>query len=285
MSFALKVVHEPPVFDWYQGTVEVPGDDLVDLARTALGDEAPRLVAGRNGYSRGVEIRRGGCRSALVMLGGIHEHPNLLGTGPDATAVASLLRRRSSQGLNCFPHRVSRVDVAVDTDTGGFEHMCLGLRAHRGTSKARLIHDPDHASEGATFYVGSGSSEVMARLYEKGKQLPEAGRPDWVRYEVQLRPQKSRKAWAAGASEVDLLGVARWSRGFASEYLGLEGQAPPPRSRRVSDLEGALQTIGSQYGGRILELAEYHDGDLGAVGEELVLRAMNGGRLGDSEAR
>ena len=271
------ISYEPPRFDWYQATVEMSGSDLVDLALTALGDEAPVFVKGQNGYARGWEIRRQGSRSALVLEGGQQEFPHIVGTGPDAVAVARLVRRFSASVV----HRVARCDVAVDTDSpGAFTALCDGLRATvRGSGvRGLLMHNPDSSADGATYYVGAKTSEVQARLYEKGKQLPAAERPEWVRYELQLRPQKERKTWAASTSETDLLGAARWSRSFASEYLDTTASAPPTRSERVSDLEGALQTLTTQYGARLLELLEIHAGDVGAFGQDLITRIEERGR-------
>lgn len=284
-----ELVLEPARFDWYQGTPECSEGDLLDLAWLHLGDEPPRRIRGKNGYARAHEIRAGGMTRATVFGGGGHPFPHILGTGPDADAVAALLRRWSDQneeGVQ-FPHRVSRVDVAVDTDTpGAFGVLLDGLRDHalHGRVSARLMHDPDRAEEGATYYLGAKASEAMGRLYEKGKQLPDAGRPSWVRYELQLRPKRERKTWAAVAPPEDLLGAARWSHAFALEYLLEAGEAAPVRSERVSDFEGAMRALTRQYGNRLLELVELHEGDLGAVGAELAIRSMNGGLLLDAEA-
>jgi hypothetical protein len=255
-------------------------DDLIELAAEVLGDERPKPAPARNGYARGWEIRREGSRSAVVFEGGTHDFPHVAATGENAPPLAELLRSSSQS------HRVSRADVCVDTDTpGAFTDMFEALRQITRTSNltATLMHNPDSGEAGATYYLGSKTSEVRARLYEKGKQLPEAGRPHWVRFEVQARPQKDRKSWAAGATEWDLLGYAHWSRRFAAETLAVAASAPPTRSERVSDLEGALRALSVQYGRRMLELLErHHHGDVGAFGLELALRAANGGRLPDA---
>lgn len=257
----------------------MPSDHLIDLATTVLGDESPVPSPGRNGYARGWEIRKDGARSAVVYEGGIHEFPHAAASGETAPDLANFLRGSSHR------HRVSRADVCVDTDSpGAFDHLCTALRTLAKTSglTATLMHNPDDAEAGATYYVGSKTSEVRARLYEKGKQLPEANRPDWVRFEVQARPQRERKSWASDATEWDLLGTAQWSRRFAAETLAAAGTAPPTRSERVSDLEGALRTLTGQYSKRLLELLEHHGGDVAAFGLELALRAENGGRLPES---
>lgn len=266
---------EPARFDWYAATVETAESGLVERAVTVLGDEPPRLIAGHHGYARGWEIRREGSRSAVVYAGGAPEWPHIVGTGGDAPGVADLVR-----GSGMPAHRVARVDVCVDTDTpGAFGLLLAELRDRIGVAKAYLIQ-PDLAADGATYYVGAKASEVRARLYEKGKQMGSGTRPHWVRYEVQNRPQKHRKAWAATASAEDLLGSARWARRFAGEVLGVAGAAPPVHAERVSDLDGAIATMCQQYGKRLLELLGVHGGDVEGFALELLDRAQNGGQRG-----
>lgn len=276
----MKMALEPPRFDWYQGTVEMPSTHLIDLATTVLGDEHPVPAPGRNGYARGWEIRKEGAKSAVIYEGGLHDHPHITASGEDSPQLANFLRSSSHK------HRVSRADVCVDTDTpGAFKNLFKALRtiSRDAGLTATLMHNPDDGQAGATYYVGSKTSEVRARLYEKGKQLPDAERPHWVRFEVQARPQRERKSWASEANEWDLLGSAQWSRRFANETLSAAASAPPTRTERVSDLEGALRTLSLQYGRRMLELLAHHGGDVAAFGLELALRAENGGQLPEPE--
>ncbi len=261
---------EPPRFDWYAATVDMDAQDLVQLLGTALADERPGSVRPLARYGWGQEIRCDGRRLAVVYGGGQDFRGHAVATGVDAVPLARVLR---SSG---FPtHQVARCDVAVDTDSpGAFLDLQVGLRARLGTrTKARSIV-PDDPQDGGTYYVGSSSSEVQARLYEKGKQLPDAGRPDWTRYEVQLRPEKERRLWAATAPPEDLLGAAAWGRRFASEVLDIAGQAPPVRSERVTDLEGALNACAIQYGGRFLESLSLLNGDVEAFALDLLARLV-----------
>lgn len=256
---------EPARFDWYGATVETAPLALVEQLGTVMADERPVRVDGRHGYAYGWELRRDGSRAAVVYAGGASEWPHVVGSGSDAVQVARLIR---SEGMPV--HRVARVDVCVDTDTpGAFAVMLEGLRSVSKAVSAYMIV-PDRAEEGATYYVGAKTSEVRARLYEKGRQLDSLERPHWVRYEIQVRPQKVRKLWAASASEDSLLGSARWGRRFALDTLGLAAPAPPVRLARVSDLQNAIETMRHQYGGRLLELIELHDGDLAAAMSHLL---------------
>jgi hypothetical protein len=262
---------EPARFDWYAATVETSPETLVEVAGTLLADESPVLVRGKNGYARGYELRSGGKRAAVVYAGGVNEWPHIVGTGPDAVDVARLVR---GDVMKATPHRVARADVCVDTDTpGAFDFLVLALRAAAG-SATRITWLPDRLEDGTTYYVGAKASEVTGRLYEKGKQLASEDRPDWVRYEVQVRPQKERKAWCAVASAEEVLGAARWARRFAEDTLGVAAPAPPVRSERVSDLEGAIATMCHQYGKRLLELLEVHQGDIERFALDLLSRAQ-----------
>ena len=256
-----------PALDWYAATIRRPESHVLDAFCTSLADERPRPTRPANGYAHAWELRAKGRRCALVSGGGQHEFPHVVGTGSDAPAVARLARQ--------FPHRVSRVDVCVDTeDPGAYDTLRTVLlrlaRAH-GTS-AREITSPINAQAGRTLYVGSVKSQHMARLYEKGKQLEDQDRPDWVRWELQLKPEKDRKDWAATASPLDLLGAARWSREFAATALRLDPDRAPVRPDRVSDLDGALNACAAQYGGRLLELLGAHRGDLEAFALDLLAR-------------
>jgi hypothetical protein len=268
-----KLELEPPRFDWYQATVETSPDELIYRATSALANEPLVAITPRHGYDRGLEFRRDGARSAVLYHGGIHDNPHIMASGEDAPSLAGLLRGAELR------HRVSRADVCVDTDTpGSYKRMYADLRRlvrENGKLSATLMCNPDDAQAGATYYVGSPASEVRARLYEKGKQMKDPLRPHWVRYEVQARPQRERKAWTSTASEWDILGSALWAREFARDTLALGVSAPPKRSERVSDLEGSLRALSRQYGRRLDELAQKHGGDMASVGAELLLRAGN----------
>lgn len=275
----MKMALESPRFDWYQATVLTSPDELIYRGSRVLADEPPRSIPPRLGFDRGLEFRKGGTRSAVLYHGGIHDNPHMMASGEDAPALAGLLR---GAGLL---HRVSRADVCVDTDTPkSYKRMYAALRslARESNLTATLMCNPDDAQAGATYYVGSQTSEVRARLYEKGKQMKDALRPDWVRYEVQARPQRERKAWTSTASEWDILGSALWSRTFALQTLSVATVAPPKRQPRVSDLERSVRAAGVQYGRRHMELLERHGGDLAACMAEIIARAENRGLLPES---
>ena len=81
--------------------------------------------------------------------------------------------------------------------------IVLEVTADKGL-KGERRGDWDFPEDGRTMYLGANASPVRCRLYEKGMQsgYRSAGRPDWVRLEVHVRPQKTaRKAYSASSAD------------------------------------------------------------------------------------
>lgn len=229
-------------------------------------DERPRPCRPHNGYERAWELRRAGCTVGRVMVGERFEWPHVTASGEDAPDLADLLRSEK------IPHAVARVDACADVDAPGtFEHFertlleVLPARITRTQYKQTKNGQP-----ASTLYLGSRKSESFARVYEKGKESPDRYSPDTVRLEVQSRPSgPDRKQWAASATPHEVMSLPKWS----GEMLGLvqlDRLPTPVRAERVSDLDGALEAMGRQYGRRVRELAARHGGDLDAVSADLL---------------
>lgn len=240
------------------------GVDVLGIAA----DGAPRLVKGAYGYSRGWALAREGQTLATVYEGsGRLDH--VVATGRDAHEVAGLLRRHVPG------HSVSRGDVRLDF-AGGQEFFATvrGLAAARlrGTVTLTDFVETSRDGEAATLYVGSRKSETRVRLYEKGKQ-DNAYAPDTVRLEVQVRPSKpERKAYAGTVEPEGYWGFARWARWLHEAVTGVGAPAAPVRSERVSDLNGSLDAMAFQYGGRLLELVDLLGGDIEAFAMDILTR-------------
>jgi DNA relaxase NicK len=105
--------------------------------------------------------------------------------------------------------------------------------------------------------LGAPTSPTKFRLYEKGKQ-PEyshLARVDWVRAEVQVRPQKEAKASYASISPLDAWGASRWSRDLAAQILANHVDPHPAGTTyRQTDLEARLDWVCRQGGPTLLEL-------------------------------
>lgn len=63
------------------------------------------------------------------------------------------------------------------------------------------------SNDGQTLYLSSVSSAVTMRIYEKSKQLGRG--TEWVRAELQVRPQKNVKHVVATLSPVEVWGIAK----------------------------------------------------------------------------
>jgi hypothetical protein len=184
----------------------------------------------------------------------------MVGSGKGGINVSKICR-------TAYPeHRVSRADVCVDFDFNeSFDHLAAAIKpivANHGV-KARYIGPPDPPyTEGRTLYYGASSSIVQVRQYEKGKkeraatetEYPNAS-PGWTRVELQVRPHKAQKAWAASASPEELWGLSRWSQRVAGEVLSAHVPFVPDASLRRLEAEASFEHCLRQYGSVFAEVA------------------------------
>ena len=160
-------------------------------------------------------------------------------------------------------HRCTRVDACADFDAPGAYTRLLGhaievKKAHKLYGERRGDWE-DHPEKGRTQYLGSPSSPVKARLYEKGLQ-PEyehLGKPHWVRLELQVRPQKEAKSEYAKLTPLEVWGASRWTRDLAGAVLS-EHVDPHPAGTmyRLTDRDHKLRWMLRQYGPALVSLAD-----------------------------
>lgn len=254
-------------FDWYQGTIPRPVDDVIEV----LAGLAPRLAIshgrGMHGYASATmlgNLDEG--TVAKVMHGGSHPYPHAILSGDWAQPGAELIRAE-------FPlHTVSRIDVREDyTEEGAFDsiqakllNVAAGHRVKVGTAGDHLL-----SMKGRTTYLGSTSSAVRMRLYDKAAEvlakLPSFGEerqrayarlginvPEhWTRLEAQIRPAtKEAKVELARIEPVEALGCSTWMREVWRQVAGLDLKpVQVGRGYRVQDDERAYRYLLSQYGG------------------------------------
>lgn len=248
-------------FDWYQATVPAMPEALIAGLLANLPEGTMRADGkGFNSFARRADLSHySGEVYATVMHGGVNPHPNVKSTSDHAPALAGVLR-------SLWPaHRVSRLDVAVDGRGDGLFDECVALmsavgRAHRMKGE-KII--PDDLDDGSTYYLGSRTSSLRVRCYEKGKQLfKETGDPvwrnffDWTRVELQVRPEKSFKSVAATLEPQAFWGCAQWTRDLASGILSLQPEAVTMKPTRIADHERAMRALTAQYGPTILRQVE-----------------------------
>jgi DNA relaxase NicK len=144
----------------------------------------------------------------------------------------------------------------------------IGLRiAKECKIKVREITKPDPQSDdGRTLYLGSPTSDISARIYEKGKQLGVDS--EWVRAELQVRPQKKIKHFAACLDAQELWGLARWSRLMVAE-LGIANiKRVDAQVYQPSDDQRSYGWLLRQYGNLLKSMHGTH-GSWEAVGAQI----------------
>lgn len=248
-------IHEDPkeIFDTLEGTL----GGVLEVGR------------GLNGYERSMIIKRGGETLARVFYGGYNGWPNVLASGAATDDVAPVIR-------GAWPvHEVTRMDSAQDfVSEGGYDLVraaLVGIHESTGISK-REIESTVNGIRSRTIYLGSPSSRVQARLYEKGKFEHQLGNtdaePTWFRLEAQIRPTGPARSKAAEVSPAEAWGFSPWTRELAAVVLGLDVDRVTMRLKREPDYLRAIQALQKQYRAT-LESALAVEGSWDAVGRLL----------------
>lgn len=247
-------------FDWYAATVpagpdEVLGAMLAEWDLASIEDAKPR-----HGYERGVKVRRGDRTLATAWWGGVNgDSVHAWSSGGQAQGLAELLRRE-------WPlHSVSRADSCEDYTAPDAWQQLSGLAvetAEEHRLKLDTRGDWVRGLPGRTLQVGSRSSVAFVRVYEKGVQMAAEGHtdadPEWVRVELEVKPQKRPgKLLAAMTDAVGLWGASRWTQVLA-ERLGA------PEVARIklgtvyepADSARARNALVRQYGKHLLAWAD-----------------------------
>lgn len=245
-------------FDWYQATIAENPIVIVDTLKNALAVNGSVVEGrGRHNYHQSFRILdSAGNRLAEVLAGGANGNPNVMASGEDTPNFVSVIR-------NCWPvHRVTRFDSAEDfAEQGaleGLESICRGVAKDLNIKGRTVV--PDDPTEGRTYYLGAPSSDTRVRLYDKTAEsrakLPESRHSDvpdnWARLEIQVRPRKEWRAYAAQATPEQAWGFSRWTHVLAERALSLSIDRINMYLGKESDDERAFRFMVKQYG-RVLE--------------------------------
>lgn len=288
---AVRDVFNGEYFDWYQGTFvngrmpvdKISNDPHLSRAATLLqraqnywGKDLVDIVEATpvvKQYSHAANLVRGSHTVLHVCWGGSNSGVHFRSTGAVSHDVATWLQ--SEQSGYQASYGVSRADVRMDMcDPAAWEYL-YSLSADFALArkiKTNSVGDWLTGEKGRTFYIGSKTSVVQTRIYEKGKEA--GGNPDWVRLEAQVRPSKAdQKLKAAMWSSHDFfVHSSRWLADYYQKVLLEDHGRPEIHLGTVwskSDAEKALTACVRQYGNRLLELAERLDGNWSRVGEVL----------------
>jgi hypothetical protein len=263
-----KINDVGPRFDWMQKTIhEDPAEVFEVLAGTLGTDLEP--ARGLNGYHRSMILKRQGETLARVNYGGPNGWPNVVTSGPATDDVEPVMRTLWDR------QEVTRMDSAQDFDQlGGYDELhtvMVELADRFGLSKFE-IESTKRGVRSRTAYLGSPSSPVRVRLYEKGMFEHQLGNDQasagWFRLEAQIRPRKEVRHTAAVMDASEAWGFSRWTRELASVAMNLDVQPVRMQQKRDPDYLRALDALRKQYTAT-LETAMLHEGSWDAVGKLL----------------
>jgi len=248
-------VHEDPkeIWDTLEGTL----GGVLESAR------------GLNGYEKSMIVKRDGETLAKVFYGGYNGWPNVLASGAATDDVAPVVR-------SAWPvHEVTRMDSAQDFDAeGGYEKVravLVDLSERVGISR-REIESVVRGIRSRTTYLGSPSSRVQLRLYEKGmfeQQLGNESAPSsWFRLEGQFRPTGPARSRASELNASEAWGCSPWTREVASVVMNLDVDRVTMHLKRDPDYLRAVQALQRQYTATLQKVLQV-EGSWDAVGRLL----------------
>nr|CRY96902.1 hypothetical protein [uncultured prokaryote] len=252
---------EAAFFDWYQATIAASPEAIqAAFLETFHGEFEP--VRPINGYASGVK------HSTLpfsVFWGGHNPHPNVKATGGDSDQISKWVRCVFAH------HRVSRADVALDFSfDGSFDAIAALIEpvARQRRVSIKFLGDPAENDpaypadqrRGRTLYLGSQTSEMRIRLYEKGFERRSAGvetiDPNHARLEVVCAPQKERKMRAAELSPFEMIGFSKWISSAVELVCAAQPHLIPKVPARETTDDERLASCVRQYGRTLREIAD-----------------------------
>lgn len=264
-------------FDWYQATVPVGVDDVLEALLAGL--EGPRLrhAGGHHGFAHSTALESVEGPVARIWHGGTHAYPHVVLSGDSTQAGVEVIRAT-------FPeHFVSRADAREDfADAGTFDRITPVMLTAAGAHRVKVGCAGDWAltMEARTLYLGAPSSACRLRLYDKAAELRSKLAADPVklatvpahltRFEAQVRPQtKEARIRFSTIEPMAVMGSSRWLRDVWKGVSGLELEpVQVGKLYRQSDDDRAYSYLLAQYGGLLARRKEDH-GSWAALGAQL----------------
>lgn len=250
-------------WDWYRTSIRPKSFEWDSVLLPAFIEQwptaCPRDAAPNRPFAEGIEfVDLKDKRLMLLSRGGDHVKGvvQLQSTGSNAPDLKAVL---DSCGLS---HEPSRVDACVDWfEDGLFDTLAQVFIQYAKENRLSISTPGDWArGEGRTLYIGSRSSPVMVRLYEKGYEERKKGDPDaplnWVRFEVEVKFKKAKqRQWVATLSPADCFSIG-WVHGLCERIMFSAKKIPAPSNYRSPDYDRALNHLIKQYGSVLARLAD-----------------------------
>lgn len=248
-------------WDW-SSTTHDARDGVVGDLLSALGTRVALPGKGLQGWSQSVKgYDAEGYLLGSVYFGGGRDDVHVISTSSAADAARRAVVRRDGGA------RTARVDTRLDTLVT-FEDLRGVCQAVAGP-KTRLTYmesSQGGESTGRTLYVGSPSSAVRVRVYEKWLESPGQYVEGTNRVEVQVRPPSRAKEMVTGWTAAETFCASKLTRRLADE-LGTDVAHPGTlqKSRGTPELEETMKAMGEQYGKAVERWLSVSGGDVDRV--------------------
>ena len=248
--------------DWLSATSDCSPDRLRSVINDLVFAKENRAVARETrpnqAFGSAIEWVKDDKRLAVVQWGGVnHDRPHV--TVPGTGGLSGFIRTELGTTGYGFTSKASRVDVALD-----FRGVPFAFLSALCGTPSKTIRNAD-ADKGDTDYFGSRQSRHFVRVYEKGKQMGLDALADWVRVEVEVKPDKpAGRVAAMTATLPELVRSGRVGRSVA-DAVGLEPEALKMGAavqRVPHDLLKRLAHMRRQYGATLRELGQLCGEDL-----------------------
>jgi DNA relaxase NicK len=254
-------------FDWYQASIpNVPPEVVMQaLARSEYYGDWEQIRPMKNYDSAAAFVVGNETRFKINFGGQNEEHgPNIVGSGACAQVLADVVREH-------FPaHRVSRLDSCEDYyHPDAYDYLrkiALKIGKENRVQCREIVKPLKDSDDGRTLYLGSQTSAVSLRIYEKGKQLQTDA--EWVRAELQIRPQKEQKALMAMLDPTEVWGSSKWSHQMGLQLGKRDLQRVEAQVYQPSDHERTYRWMLRQYGPLLRAMQAIH-GSPEAVGAQI----------------
>jgi len=234
--------------DYLAGTVSAEPIPFIRRLEDAFGARRARCTP-RNGYPNGFDLMTGDDKACSVFFRD-GENPWVVGSGHRAQPLQTVLQ---GSGLGWY---VTRMDAALDVFDASLFPVLVGVAkqwAAQHHMVTQLAGDWIGCARGRTFYLGARSSRCFHRIYEKGRK--ERTDPNWVRVEVEYKPQSKEERFGATVLTAPQLWAMQAGPVFG-ECLGLDlaevFTMPAAAPRLERDTDRARRALAGQYG-RIIE--------------------------------
>jgi hypothetical protein len=253
-------------WDWSATTHEGRAGVVDDLLG-AMGTKLALPAGGLQGWVQSVDGYDGdGFHLGRVYFGGRDDvHVVSTSSAADVARAAVVITDREA--------RTSRVDTRVDTllPMADLEWVARQAADEYGTMVGSVEYKVRGESQGRTIYIGTPSSAVRVRIYEKWLESPGEYVEGTNRVEVQLRPASKVKQRVSSWSPAETFCASKVTRDLA-RLLG-DDQAPVNTlhvKRGTPDLERTLEAMGEQYGNAARKFLAVTGGDVGTVLDRLL---------------